>query len=220
MAAEAGFTRKDLKTPDAFFETVGKVNRYVTDNRRSVLTVTAAVVLVFGAGAFFSARHTRSEQRAAAAFNRALDAISADSYATAETVLAKLATDSARPYGSLARLYKAGLAQDRGDYATARREYAAFAVAAQTPYLRQIALVGEAFAAEMLSDYEAARSSFEAASHIAAPYREQALRGMLRVADKSGDVEAALEAVNGLLEHFPGASDAGRLAARQQALSN
>jgi len=220
MAADASFNRKDLKAPDKFFISFGKALEYARNNHTRVAAVVAGVTLVFVIGAVFSSWRTGLEERDAAAFVRATDAIRSQSFATAGIVLDQLTVDGNRPYGDLASLYAARLAYNEGRFEQAAGHYAAFASAASTPYLRQIGLVGQAAAAEAAGDNEQADEALEMASRIDAPYREPALRARLRVADAGEDSSVALEAIESLLEHFPGLSDAAELSRRQQSLAN
>ena len=49
MADTPSFNRKDLRSPDAFFEAAGRLNRYLGQNRRPVIVaaLTAAVRMSF-----------------------------------------------------------------------------------------------------------------------------------------------------------------------------
>ena len=220
MAADSSFNRKDLKAPDKFFTAFGKALEYVQNNHTRVAAVVGGVALVFVAGAGFSSWRTSLEESDAAAFVRATDAIRSESFTTAAIVLDQLTDEGNRPYGELASLYAARLAYNEDRFEQAAAHYASFASAARTPYLRQIALVGQAAAAEAAGDNTQADKALEMASRIDAPYREPALRARLRVADAGEDSSLALEAIESLLEHFPGLSDAAELSRRQQSLAN
>lgn len=220
MAADSSFNRKDLKAPDKFFTAFGQALEYAQNNHTRVAAVVGGVALVFVAGAVFSSWRTGLEERDAAAFVRATDAIRSESLATAAIVLDQLTVDGNRPYGELASLYAARLAYDEKRFEQAAGHYASFAGSARTPYLRQIALLGQAAAAEAADDNSQADKALEMASRIDAPYRESALRARLRVADAGEDSSVALEAIESLLEYFPGSADADELSKRQQSLAN
>ncbi len=206
MAAKEKFDRKDLKEPDQFFETVGRINRYLEENKAQAILIACAVLGAFlvsiGAGAYFDRARTNS----AAAFARAVNNIEFDSPGAARAGFSGLTEMSnAGTYGELARLYKADLAGRAGDYDEALSEYDAFLASADESYLRQAALMGKAFVAESSGDGAAAVSLYAEAGQLDGPYTKQGLEAALRVADKAGDDKAALSAVERLLElNLPG----------------
>jgi hypothetical protein len=78
MASKVDFDRKDLKSPDAFFESVGWANRYFQSNRAAVIAGVAVLVALFIGGLSISRwRESRAED-AAATFLRGADALDAD----------------------------------------------------------------------------------------------------------------------------------------------
>jgi hypothetical protein len=67
----ADFDRKELKQADAFFEGVGKANRFLNENRYQVLLAAVAVVVLFLGGIAWSSNRTRVAENTSAAFLRA-----------------------------------------------------------------------------------------------------------------------------------------------------
>ena len=93
MATKVDFDRKDLKTPDAFFENVGRANQYLQQNRQRVIAISVAAIALFVA---VGSWHRYSESQAdetAAAFLRATDALDMNSLTTAKAALENVADE-------------------------------------------------------------------------------------------------------------------------------
>ena len=60
----ADFDRKELKEADAFFEGVGRANRFLTENRNQVLAAVAGVVVLFLGTIAWSSNRTRVAENA------------------------------------------------------------------------------------------------------------------------------------------------------------
>ncbi len=201
MAEKEKFDRKDLKEPDQFFETVGKVNRYLEENKSQAALIAGGLLAVFlllvGGRAYIH----NARENAAAAFARALNNLEFNSEAAAKAGFDGLTgASNSGPYGELARLYKADLAARDGDYETATAEYEAFLESADTDYLRQAALMGEAYALEMSGAASKALDNYAKAGDIDGPFTKHALLARLRVADNTADKAAAADAIERLLE--------------------
>src|SRR5262245_48368446 len=104
MASKVDFDRKDLKSPDAFFESVGWANRYFQSNRTAVIAGAAALIAIFIGGLSIQRwRHGRAEE-AAATFLRGADALDANNISSARAALDNVAATSGGIYGQLANL--------------------------------------------------------------------------------------------------------------------
>jgi hypothetical protein len=214
VASKVEFDRRDLKTPDAFFENVGRANRYVRENRRRVIAITMSILAVFVAAVVY---HRWSERRAdetAAAFLRATDALDLDGVATAKTALEGVAEHGDGIYGEMAVLYQADIAAREERWDDALAGYEDTSREGSTPYLRQIAMIGKGFVLERTGKAEEAAGAYGAAADISGPYREQALRDQLRTARVAGKADVAAAAINEILELNPEAPDADELAAQ------
>ena len=219
MPDTPSFSRKDLKAPDAFFEGMGRLNRYVAENRRTVL-FGALGVLVLLLGGFGSASYmSTAKVRDAAAFERARTSLEAESFAAARTGLDALANRGGGIYRELAGFYSADLALRQGRFDEAAQAYEAFEARTATDYLRQAAINSRAHALERAERLAEALQAYDQAADIDGPYRLAALRSKARLAELSGQNEQARAALERLLELYPGASDTESLAGRLSELS-
>jgi len=212
VATKVDFDRKDLKAPDAFFENVGRANRYVQENRRMVIGAAAAVLAVIvGAVAW----HDSSERRAddsAATFFRATSALDTDSIESAKAALVTAAARSGI-YGELARLYEADIAVREQRWTDALPKYEELSRSGSAAYIRQIALLGKGFVLESTTKSAEAAEAYAAAGKLTGPYREQALRDQLRAARAAGKADLAKAAAAKILELYPETPDADELSA-------
>jgi hypothetical protein len=183
-----------------------------------VIAVASAVVVIFVGTVAWTAHTRRATASTAAAFMRAVDAIESHSVAGAQATLENVTDSGRKPYEQLAHLYEADLLAREGSYEEASAAYDSVAASAPADYVRQIALVGKAYSAEMTDDASTAAKAYAEAGRISGPYREQALRGQLRTALSAEDRELAKQALQALLEHHPDADDADELAAKLDAL--
>jgi tetratricopeptide (TPR) repeat protein len=203
--------RHELKEADQFFETVGVVNRYVSENRTQVITATAGAVAVFlSLVAGVAWVHSASEG-AADQFARALNSLEFDSPTAAEVGFEGVQGRSfAGTYGALATLMRAGIAADTARWDDSVKLYDEFAGQAPTDYLEQAALVAKAFALdEAGKDVEAAKA-YEQAADMDGPYRAEALERRAELAEASGNKQAARNAIEKLLELDPAGVDTER----------
>ncbi len=204
---------KDLKEPDAFFAFVGRLRRYVAEHPKTVALGAGALALgLISIIVGVSWRQQRLE-RNAETFLRAVDALEVGGLTTAKVVLENVAAGDRGIYGRLARLYEADIAAREGRWADAVTLYDAASKNAPTEYIRQIALVGKAFALEQAGTPAQAIDAYETAARLEGPYRESALRSAYRIANDLGDSERAAAIARDLLELVPDAPDADELAA-------
>jgi hypothetical protein len=209
----ATIDRKELKTPDAFFQGIGTANRFFHDNRGLVVAAAVGLVAVFLIGVGWRSQRNAAADRAAAAFLRATDAMEESSPAAARSALTNVAESSRTPYASLSSLYLAELTLKDGDAEAAAAEYAKAAKELKPDYLKQAALVGQAFALEQAGKTAEAASAYSAAAAAGATYKEQALRGQLRAARAAGDTGLVKAAIQALLDGYPQSAGADDLAA-------
>ena len=121
--SDSHLDRKDLKTPDAFFQGVGTANRFYHEHRIPMIVGTIAVVAFFlGIVSWRSSRHAAAES-AAAAFLRATDAVEESSPESARSALQTVAESGATPYGALTGLYLAELELKGGNADAAAEAY-------------------------------------------------------------------------------------------------
>lgn len=219
-AAKAGkISRKDLKQPDAFVESVGTFTTYYREHRTTVIVGAVVAASIFIGTVAVTGYQRRASANAAAAFFRGTEAMSQNSMEAAKTGFANLAETGTRPYNNLAKLYGAELAVQESRYDDAIVLYEAFVASISTPYLKQVGLVGLGYAHEQAGHPKQALESYTAAAQIEGPHREQALRDQLRTADVVGNAGAAKDAIRKLLEFYPGSPDAESLSERLNAAS-
>jgi len=209
--------RKDLKKPDEFFESVGRLTRYYQHNRNTVVGGGIAIAAVFLAVVGWSSYRTSSANAAAAAFLRATDALDLDSLETAKAALGNVA-DRSGAYGDFATLYLADIKVREGSFAEAADLYEQAANESVTDYVKQIALVGRAFCMEQTGSDAQAAQIYATAAKIDGPYREQALRGQLRAAVSATDRDLSAAAIETLLELYPDSPDADELSRKLASL--
>jgi hypothetical protein len=213
MSSKVDFDRKDLKTPDAFFENVGRANRYVQENRRLFIGGLAAVIAVFVTGVALHSYSEHSADEAAATFIRGADALDDNNTASAKAALENLSKRSGI-YGELGRLYEADLAAREQRWDDALPKYEEVSRNGSSPYIRQIALIGQGFVLENTSKLAQAADAYAAAGNLTGPYREQALRDQMRAARAAGNDDVAKAAINKILELYPETPDADQLSAQ------
>jgi hypothetical protein len=218
MARRTEIDHKELKEPDAFMEGVGQVVTYVRENRVQVIGSAVAVTALFLGITWWVSSSARHSDTTAAAFLRATDALESDNLAAADAALRNVADAGVAPYDEFASLYSAEILVRKGENAQAAELYGRVAENGTTPYLRQIALVGRAYALEADGDSAAALESYQKAATIDGPYREPALRGQLRLAESAERGDLAEGAITKLLEDYPSSPDADDLSARLTAL--
>ena len=218
MSSKVEFDRKDLKSPDAFFETLGSANRYLQSHRSRVTATVIVLVAVFvGAISLYRWRQHRADETAAA-FLRATDALDLDSLSTARAALETMSASAGGVYGELAKLYEADIAVREKRWDDALPRYDEVSQKGDTPYIRQIALLGKGHVLENKGDTAGATSAYANAAQMEGPFHEQALRDQLRAAKAAGKNDVAAAAINAILDKYPETSDADDLAGELPAL--
>ena len=200
----ADFDRKDLKEADAFFEGVGKANRYLTENRNQVLAVIGAALVLFVGGIAWSANRSRVAETASAAFLRATDAVEETSFESASVALQNVVDKDRQPYAALAELYLGDVQTKQGKFEEAAASYESAAANAGRPFLRQIAMVGKGYALESAGQPAQAAAAYSTAAGIEGAFRETALRGQLRTARAADDAGLERSALEDLVNDYPG----------------
>jgi hypothetical protein len=218
VSSKVEFDRKDLKTPDAFFETLGSANRYLQSHRSRVIAVATILVAVFVAAISLYRWMQHRADETAAAFLRATDALDLDSLSTARTALENMSASAGGVYGELAKLYEADIAVREKRWDDALPRYDEVSRKGDTAYIRQIALLGKAHVLENKGDTAAAAAAYAEAAETDGPFHEQALRDQLRAAKAAGKNDVAAAAINAILDKYPDTPDADDLASELPAL--
>jgi len=199
--------RKDLKTPDAFFQGVGTANRFYHEHRTPMVVGTIAIVAIFLAAVSWRSSRNAAAESAASAFLRATDAVEESSPESARSALKTVAESGQSPYGALTGLYLAELDLKSGSAEAAAETYGRAAKELDRDYLRQAAMVGQAFALETAGKDADAATAYATAANAATTYKEQALRGQLRTAKAANDTGLAKAALKALVDGFPQSPD-------------
>lgn len=218
MARRSEIDHKELKEPDAFMEGVGTTLTYVRENSAMVLGGIGAATAVFALGVWWNVSSQQNLETAAAAFMRATDAIASDNLAMADTALKNVVDAGVEPYDEMAELYGAEVLMRRQSYEEAAKAYKALAASGRTSYIRQIAMIGRAYALENAKNTGDALEAFEDAARLDGPYREPALRGQLRMAKATDAGDKAIAAIETILEKYPNVTDADDLSSELAAL--
>ncbi len=203
--------RKDLKGPDEFVESASRMTKFIQENRNTVVAAAVGVTLVFVGGVSYRSYRTRTLDSTAAAFLRATDALESDNLESADTAMRTVVERNIQPYAEFARIYLADIQREKGNYAEAIAAYALAADQADSDYLKQIALIGKAYALELSQDRNQALLVYQSAGKIDGPHRQSALRSQLRLAQSAGKTELAREALTSILGDYPGVADAAEL---------
>jgi hypothetical protein len=213
MASKVDFDRKDLKGPDAFFETVGVANRYFQNNRTAVIAGVAAIIALFIAVLGIQRwRQSRAEETAST-FLRGADALDANNVSSARAALDNVAATAGGIYGELAHLYEADIAMREQRWDDALKGYDEVSGVGSAPYIRQIAQLGKGHALEAKGDAAAALTAYVAASDAEGPFKENALHDRLRVARATANTAEVTATIKKILEAYPETQDADELAA-------
>ena len=216
----ADFDRKELKEADAFFEGVGKANRFLTENRNQVLAAAGGVVVLFLGGIAWSSNQSRVAQTASAAFLRATDAVEEDSLESATVALENVVDNDQQPYATLAQLYLGDVQAKQGKFDEASASYEAAASNADRPFLKQIAMVGKGHSLESAGQPSEAALAYSNASGIQGAFRETALRGQLRNARAAENSDLERSALQGLVNDYPDVADIATLSAELESASD
>lgn len=211
--SEKHLDRKELKTPDAFFQGVGSANRFYHEHRVPMIAGVVAVVAIFLGIVSWRSSRAAAADGAAAAFLRATDAVEESSPESARSALKTVAESGERPYGALTGLYLAELDLRGGSADAAADEYGRTAKQVDRDYLRQAAMVGQAFALETAGKNADAATAYATAANAATTYKEQALRGQLRTAKAASDTGLTKAALKALVDGFPQSPDIDALSA-------
>jgi len=218
MAEHPHVDRKDLKGPDAFFQEVGRVNRFIQENQSKVVAAAAAALVLFLGGVAWSSYRSTAADKTAATFLRATDALDLDSLETAKAALKTVAERGSGAYEEFALIYTADIQVREDQIDAALESYTRAADEARASWLEQIALMGKGFCLERLDRSNEAAQAYARAAALDGPHREQALRGQLRTATMATDKELSAHAAERLIELYPDAEDANELAKTLAAL--
>ena len=135
-------------------------------------------------------------------FTRGIELVEAESFDDARPLLAAPAL-AKTPVADYARYYTALIDLRRGEAARAREAFHALVAARPAGVLGEWALVGEAMAAEQVSDFPAAAVLYEALSKDKPEEPDTVLLGLARSLAASGNKDRALQVYRDLYYGYP-----------------
>lgn len=208
MAAKVKYTRKDLKGPDEFITTLGRITLWVQENRTTVLGVLAIAILalgaIFGMRAYYRWQETKAARDLWPQLTNARELLQ-DPSAAGEENLNRLG-QSLGAYVSrhpgtrsevFARYYLGSIAYVRGDYERSAAQFRSAIESAkgQGSIMDFLLREGLAQALESKGDTESARKAYgDAASFANGELRSRVWMGQARMLAIQGrtDEEAAV----------------------------
>ncbi len=216
MHEKIRYTRKDLKSPDEFITTFGRVVAWGKGNRLLVLgsglALAALVALVLGTRAYFQWKENKAARELWPFLNQAGELMQAPYNADPATVAALEKTLQARidAYPDTratvyARYYMGGLAFLRGDYDLSIKQYRAALAGGKDPgVMKYLLREGLARSLEAKGDYTGAAAAYRDAAAIGeADMKAQSRLGEARTLDLAGKKAEAVALYNQVLRESP-----------------
>jgi TolA-binding protein len=205
--------RKDLKQPDEFISFTARLFQYISEHRRLLLIVIAAIMALVVARWAWHTRQVNYRVRAAAQFAQATESYSAalvdkDSVKLekAETELQSfLSSYSKSRLFDLALLNLANAQFHLGKYDSAIDAYTKLLGPEHSqPTITPLAHNGLALALKAKGEYVKAADHFAQAAQLSGSFlREQALLNQARVLTAAGETEKANQIYQQLVNQFP-----------------
>lgn len=193
--------RRELKKPDEFISTTGRVLRFLVEHRRKALYLILAIVA--GVGGTFGYRYYERKQEAGAeiALHQALSLKD-----RADALREVVSRYEGRRAGEFARLYLAHELRNKGKFAEAAARYREVLERAQEgSYERELARWGLAYSLEEQGELEEALFLYRALMEGDAVWlpREEAFLGAARIHENLGQRKKALKVYEALLKEYP-----------------
>ncbi len=197
-------SRKALKQPDEFVNTLERIGDLVAANFARV--VIGAIVLVLAIViAFAASLYSQHHQRIASErFYRAINALSDKDYKSAQQGFSTVARkDSNRTLGRLARFYLATTYLAQNQPSKARDALRNYLAGGGNHLFRQMALTQLGVANEDLGDYRDAYSAYAKAAQMNGPEKARAEIGAARTLALTGNRQGAITAYQQFLRENP-----------------
>lgn len=205
-------TRKDLRQPDQFITTAGKLLDLVS-RHRTTLWLTVAVILLIGvSGGAWSMYRNRQERLAAHEYALALKAYQSGKLQDALIAFERVAVYRSTDYGRYALLYQANAHLGLNEYQKAIPLLERFvAHERKDVFLRQLALMSLAHAHESTGHPKEAATSYSDTYGINGSMKEEALLGKGRAEMLAQDYKSALATYQEFLKSFPNSQRSGEV---------
>lgn len=203
--ASKRITRKDLRQPDQFVTSTGKLLHLVQQNKTASIISLAAVLAAFLLWGGWDLYRQRQNRLAAREYSRALSLYHEGKYRDATEAFTRVSKSGSPTYSPIAALYLANsyLALDQPQQALpVLRDLARKNL--QPEYLNQLVLLTLGYAEEKAGKFKEASTSFAAAARLAAPFRADAMLANARTNLSAGQAKEALSIYRDYLTSFPG----------------
>jgi tetratricopeptide (TPR) repeat protein len=220
------WTRKDLKAPDEFIHTTGRLLSFVGHHLRTITLILggtiACIVIAWGLFAYFRGVEREafaSLWRIEAQLRQAMDAsaIPATAVEHLQQIARQFGAGEARGY---AWLYLGHVHYRQGDYNSAASAYSQ-AVAQTQPgnLLWTLASLGTAYTVEARGEFKQAQEAYQRVID-AKPmgFLMEAYLGKGRAAEQNHDTDTALAAYAAVVEQFPSRAETLGIADKVEAL--
>lgn len=217
MARKIKYTRKDLKSPDEFISTLGRVTLWIKENRVTVIAALAVVFLalggIFGTRSYFRWQETKASRDLWPHLNQAREYLNNPTGADSETLAQleqSLAAQVDKHPGTravvFAKYYLGSIAYLRKDYDRSAAQFRS-AIADgkdQRTVMDFLLREGLAQALEAKGDTENAEKAYgEAAAFANGELRTQAWMGQARLLALQGHKEQAAAVFRKILAENP-----------------
>jgi TolA-binding protein len=217
MARKIKYTRKDLKSPDEFISTLGRVTLWIKENRVTVIAAAAVALLVlggiFGTRAYFQWQETKASRDLSPLLNQAREYLQSPA-GTDSVKLAQLEQSLASQVKEhpdtraavFAKYYLGSIAYLQKDYDRSAAEFrsAMSSGKEQQTVMDFLLHEGLAQALEAKGDIESAEKAYaEAASIAQGELRTQAWMGQARLLAHQGRKEEAAAVFRKILAENP-----------------
>jgi predicted negative regulator of RcsB-dependent stress response len=197
-------SRKALKQPDEFVSTLDRIADFVAGNLTRVIGGAVALAAAIAIVSAFSLYSQHRQRIASQQFYRAINALSAKDYKTAEHDFSALAgNDSGRALGRLARFYLATTYLAQNQTSKARESLRKFLADGGSGLFRQMALTQLGVADEDLNDYHGAHAAYVEAAQLNGPEKARAQIGAARTLALIGDRQGAIAAYQQFVRDNP-----------------
>jgi tetratricopeptide (TPR) repeat protein len=220
------WTRKDLKAPDEFIHTTGRLLSFVGHHLRTITLILggtiACIVIAWGLFAYFRGVEREafaSLWRIEAQLRQAMDAsaIPATAVEHLQQIARQFGAGEARGY---AWLYLGHVHYRQGDYNSAASAYSqAVAQAQPGNLLWTLASLGTAYTVEARGEFKQAQEAYQRVID-AKPmgFLMEAYLGKGRAAEQNHDTDTALAAYAAVVEQFPSRAETLGIADKVEAL--
>jgi tetratricopeptide (TPR) repeat protein len=217
--ARKRITRKDLRQPDQFVTLTGRLIDLFEENRRIVLLVVSALIVLSLMLWGWNLYKDRQNRLAAEEFSRALSLYQAGKFTEALAQFQNVEGYGRSIYYELAILYQANAYVASSDWEKASQAGRRLLDNInQNPFLQQMALSTIGYAEERSARCKEAIEHYSGAEKLPGAFKEQALLGRARCSAQIGHWQGALGAYRQYIKEYPSSAIASDISLRIQRL--